>query len=412
MRRNIFCSLILLSLPACGGIFGSDPDEPPRPITELPRALTAAERSSIEASNTFGFDLLRELADEDRTRSVFISPISASMALGMTMNGAAGETFDAMRSTLRLTGLSETQINESYRDLLDLFTELDPSVDVAIANSIWHREGLSVQAPFRERVTSYFDSRVEALDFGSPSAPTRINDWVRSATRGKIEEMAPSPIPGNVIVYLMNAVYFEAGWTTPFDPRQTRTAPFHLENGGTASVQMMVRDDTIRSAFSDRWAAADLPYGGGAFSMTVVVPRGETSVHSLLEEADAGWWEELTSSFTVGRTLLSLPRFELEWEGVMNDALETMGMGVAFDGAADFSRMFGGVGLWIDEVRQKSFLQVDEEGTVAAAVTSVTGVTSLPPEVRADRPFLFAIRERLSGTILFMGAIVEAPQGP
>lgn len=403
------CTLLAV-LPACDSLLGPDPDPlPPAPITELPRALTSAEVTAIGASNAFGFDLLREMARETPDQSVFLSPFSASMALGMTMNGAAGGTFAAMRETLRFQGLSEEEINDSYRGLLDLLTELDRNVTVAVGNSIWHRSQLRVQESFRDRVERHFDARVQGLDFGAPGAAATINGWVRDATGGRIEEIVGDPIPAQVIAYLINATYFKAGWTEPFDPDLTRTAPFHLPDGSTSPVELMMRDDTLRSLGTDRYGAVDLPYGGGAFSMTVVVPRGQTTVHELVGEMDHAWWDALVAELRTSRVLLSLPRFELEWEGVLNDALRAMGMGVAFDGGADFSRMFEDAGPWIDEVKQKSFVRVDEEGTEAAAATSVAMAVSMPPEVRADRPFLFALRERLSGTILFLGVIVEAP---
>jgi len=411
-RPRIFAPVLLLVILAgCEGSDPAGPAGPPVAINELPRDLTSAEIQAIGASNAFGFHLLREVADADRTSSVFLSPFSASMALGMTMNGAAGPTWDAMRETLRFEGLSETEINHAYRGLLDLLRDLDPHVELAVGNSVWHRSGLTLRSDFRERVESYFDGRVQGLDFGSPGASGTINGWVSEATRGRIEEIVPAQIPGNVIAYLINAVYFKGGWTVPFDPQLTRDAPFHLAGGGTAQVELMMRDDTVSHHVADRYAAVDLPYAGGAYSMTVVVPRGEVTVHDLVQELDPQAWAQLTGSLRTGRAMVSLPRFELEWEAVLNDALRAMGMGIAFEaGGADFSRMFEAGGPWIDEVKQKSFVRVDELGTEAAAVTSVAMVTSMPPEVRADRPFLFAIRERFSGTILFMGMIVEPPR--
>jgi serine protease inhibitor len=396
----------------CDTIFGPSGDLPPKivPITELPRSLTAAEIAAIGASNDFGFDLLREVSGEDPAASVFLSPFSASMALGMTMNGADGETFDAMRSTLRFGSLAEDEINESYRGLLDLLVELDPGVEIAVGNSVWHRLEVALRESFRERVEAYFDARVEGLDFSAPDAADIINEWVSDATRGRIEEMIEPPIPGNIVAYLMNAVYFKASWTEPFDPDHTREAPFHLPDGSTETVELMTRHDTLRYHGTDRFDAVDLPYSGGAFSMTVVVPREGIGVHDLLAELEAAAWDELTESFRTTPAQVWLPRFELEWEAVLNDALRRMGMGVAFQGGADFSRMFESVDAWIDEVKQKTFVRVDEEGTEAAAATSVAMATSLPPQVRADRPFLFALRERHSGTILFLGVIVEAPR--
>ena len=413
-RTAVLTPLFVLAfvLGGCDSIVGSgDPGpQPPTPITELPRPLSAAEAQVIQAGNSFGFDLLRRLADERRDSTVFVSPLSASMALGLALNGANGGTFDGMRAALQLEGLDQEGINTAYRDLLDLLDGLDPEVELGVANAVWHRTGIQVLDDYRARVEDSFGARVEALDFSDPAAAARINGWVRDATNGRIDEMVTPPIPGNMVAYLLNAVYFKGGWTEPFDPDLTRPARFQLADGSTAPIDLMMRDDTIRHQVTGSWAAADLPYAGGAFAMTVVVPAEGVHLDDVLAELTAEWWTEMVDGLGTSRALVSLPRFELEWEGTLNDALGEMGMADAFDpGRADFSRMFQGGGVWIDEVKQKSFLRVDEEGTEAAAATSVSMPSSMPPEIRADRPFLLAIRERLSGSILFVGAIREAP---
>ncbi len=411
-RPLIALLAVALALAGCDSLFGpgspADPD-PVEPIDRLPRDLTAAELEAISASNAFGFDLLAEVWGEAPGENAFFSPFSASMALGMTMNGADGATFDAMRRTLRFEAMSEEEINASYRGLLDLLVALDPAVEVAIGNAVWHRAHLVLRPEFRERVEASFDAMVRGLDFDDPASADTINRWVSEATAGRIEAMVDPPIPAQVVAYLMNAVYFKAGWTVPFDSDLTYSGPFRRADGSTTDADFMLRDDTLRYHATEEWAAVDLAYGGGAWSMTVVVPRGEHTVGDLVASLDAEGWDALVDGFETTRVMLSLPRFELEWEGVLNDPLIELGMGPAFAPGADFTRMFEGIGPWISEVRQKSFVRVDEEGTEAAAVTSVVMVTSMPPELRADRPFLFAIRERLSGTILFMGVITDPP---
>ena len=409
----LFAALFVAVLPGCEFITGpGDDPSPPVQITELPRDLTTAEVEAIHASNAFGFDLLGQVLDQEPGSTVFLSPFSASMALGMTLNGADRHTFDEMRTALRFGNLSEVEINASYRDLLELLTGLDPDVELAVGNSIWHRQELALRSSFRERVESHFGARVQGLDFSAPGAAGTINDWVRDATRNRIEEIVDDPIDPNVIAYLINAVYFNAGWRETFDPDLTRTESFHPVDGGPEPVQMMIRDDTLRYAQEESYQAVDLPYAGGAFAMTVVVPTEDSSIHRLIQEMDADRWNGITDRLATTRVQLWLPRFELEWEGVLNDPLAAMGMPGAFQPGADFSRMFEATDPWIDEVKQKSFVRVDEEGTEAAAVTSVSMATSMPPLVRADRPFLFAIRERLSGTILFVGAVLETPPAP
>jgi serine protease inhibitor len=400
--------LLLLAATGCDSVFGPGKDRGAGPLlTELPRPLTPAETEAIRASNGFGLDLLRELAGEDPESTVFISPLSASMALGMALNGADGTTRDEMSDALGFGSMSEEDVNASYLGLLELLEGLDPGVSARVANSIWHRPGDVPRAEFVERVEEHF--RAVVRPFAAENPEDEINRWVRDATGGRIEEIAPSPIPANVVAYLLNAIHFAGDWRVPFDPADTRPAPFHLPDGSSQEVRMMSRDDTISVHITSGYAAADLPYGRGAFSMTVVVPAWDRELPDLLGELDAAGWGALVDGFATTRATIALPRFELEWDGSMNDALQGMGMEAAFHPGADFSRMFEGGGPWIDQVRQKTFLRVDEEGTEAAAVTKVSMVDSAPPSVTADRPFLLAIRERLSGTILFLGAIVEPP---
>lgn len=359
-----------------------------------------------------GFELLEEILATAPDQTHFLSPISASMALGMALNGADGETFTAMRETLGFGELSENAINTSYRTLLDLLGDLDPAVSLTLANGIWHRDDLVPRAPFVERVGEDFQATVEGLDFGSPNAADVINGWVESATQGRIDDLVASPIRPNLVAFLVNAVHFEGGWTHPFDPDRTTTQPFQLPGGPGASVELMDIRANLQHHQAASYAAVELPYGGHAYAMTVVVPAGDATPRSVLEDLAAGGWDALVDGLTERDVRVLLPRFELEWERTLNDHLAAMGMGIAFDGGADFTRMFENASPWIDEVKQKSFVRVDEEGTEAAAATKVGMVVSAPPQVRADRPFLFVIRERLTGTILFVGAVMEAPPVP
>jgi serine protease inhibitor len=408
--------IVAAALTGCESVFGpGESDGPPPEITRLPRALTTAETEALVASNRFGLDLLGVILGKAPDETHFLSPLSASMALGMALNGAAGETFDAMRGTLRFNGLGEEEINQAYLGLLTLLDGLDPRVSLQIANAIWYRTGLTPREDFLARVMGYFGAGVEPADFSDPSAADAINTWVEEATGGRIERMVEPPIPANVVAMLLNAIHFEGDWREKFDPARTAEAPFHGPNGPAGTVRLMEQDDEFRSYFTPSYAAVELPYGGGAFVMDVIVPAEDATVAGVLEEIAGGGWDELTDALAgrpADRIRVLLPRFELEWERTLNDDLTSMGMGVAFGGGADFTRMFENSSPYIDEVRQKSVVRVDEEGTEAAAVTTVIMWESAPPEIRADRPFLFVIRERLSGTILFLGAVMEAPPAP
>lgn len=392
---------ILLVAAACEQSTG------PRPIHDLPRPLTDAEADVARASNAFAFDLLREVIASEGDANVFLSPFSASMALGMTMNGARGSTFEAMSGTLGFGGLSIAEINASYRGLLDLLDGLDPRVELQVGNSIWYREGFPVEQAFFDTTRAYFDAEVAALDFTSPASVDRINGWVADATNDRIDTILESIGPDDVM-YLINAIYFKGDWTAGFDRADTRSASFFDSSGETRTgeVEMMSRKGPTSIYTGDGFTAADLPYGGGAFSMTVVLPDPGVDVNDLLSEMSAGTWAEITGGLTESSMGIQLPKFRLEYGTSLDDALQALGMEEAFDERADFSGM-SPVGVMITDVLQKTFVNVDEEGTEAAAVTAVgMGVTSAPSAVVVDRPFLFAIREKFSGTILFIGKMM------
>ncbi|MGD8700241.1 MAG: serpin family protein [Gemmatimonadales bacterium] len=403
-------AVALVPLAGCG----DGPTGPSGKIEGLPRPLDVSEVEIVNANNHFGFDLLRELNAADPDSNIFISPLSASMALGMTLNGAAGSTYDAMRATLGFGEMSNEAINQSYRGLIDLLIDLDPRVTFGLGNSIWYREGFPVEQDFLDTTREYFDAEVAALDFNDPASVGVINGWVEEKTAGKIDQIIEPPINPLTIMFLINAIYFNGTWTYEFDPEETEQAPFYRPDGSTVPIMLMAQETDLAYVNHERYQAVDLPYGGEAFSMTVVLPREEVSIDSLVAELDTEGWESLLADARVTGLELHLPRFKLEYEKVLNDALKALGMEVAFvGGAADFSRIAVGRELYISRVKQKTFVEVDEEGTEAAAVTVVemreTSIPSGPPLMRVDRPFLFAIRERFSGTILFIGKIINLP---
>ena len=423
--KAVTAALVLagpLLLSACNG--ATDPDRPTGPIEQLPRALTADEQVVIEASNRFGFAMLAELYGAEPAANLFTSPLSAHAALSMALTGARDSTLDAMRATLGFgdgDAPSIAAISESYAGLSDLLLDLDPRVELAIANAAWLDETFPFRDAWVDGVAEAFDARTEAVDFADPGLPAEINDWVSEATAGRITELVESLDPNEVLM-LLNAIYFKGQWTDQFDPDDTRDAPFTLPDGSTKTVRMMVRGEGELDVYRGPDAlVADLPYGGGAFRFTVVLPPEGGSLADLVAGLDAARWNAWMAGLAEDDVPVHLPRFTLEWEKELKDALEGLGMGIAFvAGRADFGGMLAdgfdaqapGPDLHITRVKQKSFLAVNEEGTEAAAATSVgVGVTSAPMPVVVDRPFLLAIRERLSGTIFFLGAIVDPPPG-
>lgn len=396
--------------------FAGDPVSAPDSITELPRALTSSEAMVLERSNRFAFGLLREVARaHEPGENVFLSPLSASMALGMTMNGAAGDTHAEMRDMLGFEGMTRGEINAAYRGLIDLLVGLDPSVESRLANSIWYRTGFPVASDFVETVRESFDATVSGLDFVAPDAAATINAWVEEQTNGRIDGIVDDPIDGDAMMFLLNAVYFNASWTQAFDPAETRPRDFTRADGSVVQVPTMIREPDsgpLLAASAHGWRALEMPYGGQAFAMTILLPADPSrSLDELLPDLDAAVWDDLVSGFGQTGSGVEMPRFRIAYdtELKLNGALEALGMRQAFSAQADFTPMTGGPNdLYVHMVKQKTWVDVHEEGTEAAAVTSVEmRVSSGGPmqPIRVDRPFVVAVRERLTGTLLFLGTI-------
>ncbi len=416
--RPAFRSFLVLAMAALAASCRGSPTT--LRITALPRALTAGEQQLVAADNRFAFRLFHEIARQEAAdKNLFISPLSVGMALGMTVNGASGATRDSMLRALELAGLQMDDVNRGYRGAIDLLRGLDPAVAFTLANSIWYRTGITVGQAFLDDTRTYFDADVRALDFASPTAARTINDWVDNATRGKITEIVDSPIPDSVIMYLINAIYFKGAWTQQFDPALTRNGPFTLQGGGTVSARLMTHRDPApaRYFFGDSVTVVDLPYGGRAYAMTVVLPPAAAGIDSLTAGLTQERWNAWMAGLADRELLVTMPKFTLRYDLQLQGALSSLGMGVAFCGPwpTDFTRLYPAGGACITKVKHKTFVDVYEEGTEAAAVTSVeVGVTSVPSgplRVVVDRPFIVAIRERLTGTILFLGRVMNPLAG-
>ncbi|MFP4200568.1 MAG: serpin family protein [Clostridia bacterium] len=405
LRIFIVMLLVCFTL-APAACFSSDEDSAravPDPVEELDKNL-------VRANTQFAIDMARQLRGKDPEDDLFFSPASISVALAMTKNGAAAETFDALSQTLGFGEMSREAVNRGFRDLLTILRNPDPEVELDIANSIWAREGLPFKEEFLKANDEYYDATTRELDFEDPAASETINDWVRENTENKIDKIVPDRIQAETIMYLVNAIYFQGEWSEEFDPDLTRPDVFHREGGDPVEVEFMNREGEFPYYAGEDFSAIALPYGDGRVNMYVLLPPEEATVDDLLREMDAESWTDLLESLSPRTVHLSLPRFRLEYENSLVDALSNMGMEVAFDrGRADFSRMYPTSpdrNVYISDVVHKAFVEVDERGTEAAAATSVEmGVTSAPDNTHfvANRPFLFAISDRVTGSIMFLG---------
>jgi len=404
LALSILLGLLLILDHCSDKITGNDN---PTPL----RTLSTSEQAITEADNNFGLKLFRQIAPIEAESNIFISPLSVSMALGMVYNGADGETRSEIHSMLEFGDLTAEEINQSYRSLIDLLSTADKDVTFEIANSIWYRNGFSVLSEFLQLNTTYFDAVVSALDFNRSDAADIINDWVSEKTHEKIPTIVDPPIDPYTVMFLINAIYFKGTWTYEFDPENTLDAPFYLKNGSQTTCDMMNHKATHGYFANDQIQVADLTYGEIGYSMTVILPNSGVDVDSVAAAMSAGNWTDWTYGLTETEVNVSLPKFKTEYEIGLIPSLEALGMKQAFDPyQANFDKINPDYDLYISKVKHRTFVDVNEEGTEAAAVTSIEiGYTSVGEDVdfRVDRPFIFVLREKNTGTILFIGKIVN-----
>ena len=372
--------------------------------------LSPSQERLLQASNTFGFTLFHQVNSSAYPDSnIFISPLSVSYALGMTYNGASGATREAIGRTLEMSGMTTEDFNASYQSLTKLLCGLDEHVAFEIANSIWYRLGFPVKPSFIELNRVFFDALVRDLDFELSTSADTINGWVSDKTHGRIDNVIDPPIDPSVVMFLINAIYFKGDWTVPFDSTSTRAGEFQLRDGGHVACQMMATDTVFRYTEDNLLQAVELSYGNKDFAMGILLPKADVTLDQVIDALTLDYWRALRLDLTEQRVMITLPKLKFGYAVKLNDALIAMGMGVAFDPKqADFDNITETVDLYISKVLHKSFLQIDEKGTEAAAVTVVViEITAVPcPMVTVDHPFLFVIYEKVSGTILFMGKVV------
>lgn len=360
----------------------------------------------INNCNDFGFNLFHYLYVNRTDSNLMLSPVSVALALGMTYNGAEGTTKQSMENALGLSGLSRHDINQVYSNLMHHLLIANPSLLVAIANSIWYRDNFSVEQAFLDTNHFYYDAQIAPLNFNDPNAKDIINSWVASQTRNKIPEII-TQITGDDMMFLINAIYFKGSWKTNFDPALTTVMQFSTGNSNNVQADMMTREDTFPVYQNSVFSAIQLPYASNKFSMTIMLPNYTNSVADIINNLNSANWNTWMSSFSERDMILYMPRFKFATDKTLNQALSSLGMGVAFTDQADFSGINNSMQLQITEVKHKTFIEVNEEGTEAAAVTSVgVGTTSVPDNLfMVNRSFLFAIQDNKSRAVVFIGVV-------
>ena len=395
---------VALVLTACGGVVSQPDGSPGDPMdADLAGSLSAEDAvAAADGVNAFGFDLHTAIADDgDNTVT---SPLSASVLLAMVAAGAGGDTAEEMVGLLGLDGPRDTRYAALLADLVGA-----DDVTLAIANSLWAAEGYPFEDDYVSFVQATYGATLDEVDLGSQDAADSIDDWVDERTEGLIDEIAADlglPNPQAVLV-LLNTVYFLGTWTTAFDERDTREAPFALDGGAEVMVPTMHRSAAeVKTAFGDGFQMLRLPYGDDErFGMEVLLPDEDVALDELLDDLDAEVWRKAVDGLeTATFSEIALPRFELEWDANLDEALQSLGMVSAF-GGGDFTPM-SSADPFLDTIVQKTYIRVDEEGTEAAAVTGgVMAESAGPPPFRVDRPFAFTVSDRETGAVLFLGSV-------
>lgn len=375
--------------------------------------LRSSETEMVKSDQQFAFEFFKNVFNEEaqgNDNNFMVSPLSLSIALAMTWNGASGETKTVMQNTLKLQDYTDKEINDYYKKIKETLLKTDPTTKLAIANSIWTNKNVPIKQEFIDTNKEYFNSTVESVDFANPATVGRINSWAADNTNNLIDKVLDETSI-DALMYLLNALYFKGIWANEFDAKNTSKKPFTYESGTVKNIDMMHQKSQFMYGANDTFEAVLLPYGNKAFSMMVLLPKeGKklTDINTVLQNNSN--WTGFRKSMIQTEVELYLPKFKTEYSKRLNESLKAMGMGIAFaPGSANFSRM-SDAPSFISFVDQFTYISTDEKGTEAAAVT-VVGVelTSYNPSksvvFNANKPFIYIIQENSTGSILFMGAV-------
>ncbi len=403
---RIIIMFVIIAVVAAGCTSANESGEPDKLSGEVSDKVSIAE-----AYSRFGFELYNIEASLNRSRNVFISPVSVALALAMTAGGADGETLAQMRQALNLEDIEEDTLKDGNLEIIQGLKKEDKEVILSIANSIWLRKSLEFKKEFKNDTRKFFLAEVFPI-----TTVKKINNWVSDETRGKISQIIDS-ISKDDIAYLINAIYFKGTWKKEFDPEKTSKKDFHTPGGSVKSVDMMKRKGSFRYLDGEKFKGVVLPYTDEKTVMVLLLPDEDSNLKELHDKLDFESWRSWREGFTKREGTVEIPRLEIEYNSQLKSQLSKVGMKMAFDPTgADFSRMCvpgGGRNVYIDDVLHKTYLKVDEKGTEAAGVTAVvmkmTSAMEQPEPFRLvfDRPYFLVIEDTESGLPLFMGSISD-----
>lgn len=368
-------------------------------------SLMLISLSSFAEGRDFAFGLLSRIASGDESNVIFISPQSVSIALAMTANGAEGITRSEILSVIGADEDIKT-VNKSYHSNMEYLTAGRKGITLDIANSLWISDRFGLKRSAARKISKNYGAMVSALDFANPASVSAINGWCSSKTAGRIEKIIESLSPQDVM-YIINALYFKGQWTRPFDASDSRNADFHGISGNSETRFMHDRGYYPFHIGSDV-SILELGYGDGSMAMDIILPAEGTDMSDFILNFGMEEYEALTEKMATAEIRIGIPSFKADYEITLNSVLQSLGMKAAFSSSADFSG-FSDEPLAVSKVLQKTFIEINEEGSEAAAVTAIgimrTSLGPEPPEFIADRPFIFLIKDTASGTILFCGMV-------
>lgn len=372
-----------------------------------PIILTSEEKQLVTSSNSFGIDIFKTVAfNAEKDDNVFISPLSISLALSMLYNGSENTTKEELQKGLGFTGLSIEQINTANQQLIKALLNADSKVKIQIANSIWYKNDLLVEPNFITVNKEFYNAEVNSVKFDSETKNI-INSWVSNATNKKIPEIIDN-IPTDAIMYLINAIYFKGIWQYKFDNKQTQQREFTTTENKKIKADFMYQKGSFDLFKNDLLTAINLPYGKGNYSMMVLVPAVNKNYQDILNALNEESWNEWNSNISKSVYLeVFLPKFKFKYKKTLNEDLQALGINTMFTGNADLTGIIKTGGISVSRVLHNTFVEVNEEGTEAAAATAVEiKYTATTGNIFiADKPFVFIIKEKETNSMLFMGVL-------
>ncbi|MDO4970613.1 MAG: serpin family protein [Bacteroidales bacterium] len=405
LYSSIICACAMMAFTSCNN--SDEPNVENEKPAQYSIQLTAPQQKVLSQSNDFAFDVLKTINNEDG--NVFVSPYSLGQAIGMLANGAEGQTYDEIAAVLKIgDGTSLDDINNYYADMNTALTSIKCSSQFAVANSLWTNKRHNILDIYKSDMKSHFGAKVESLDFSDSKSFALINDWVTEQTAGLIPSIVDKCSVGADAAMLINSVYFKGLWSY-FKKEKTHDDIFRNQFDRNEKVKMMKSAEALfNGCTTDDELAVEFDYGGKAFQLMVIMPKKQ-KINEYIASFNGAKYTELLSYMKQSRAVASLPKFKQTYNNNLKAPLEKMGILRAFGDAAQFPKISEHDGLCVTDVLQKTTIEVNEEGSVAAAVTRVDyGDTSpgfLPKEFTIDHPFIYLIKERTTGAILFIGKV-------